>query len=326
MMQPALEVNDLVKRFGDRCAVDQVNLRIQPGELVSLLGPNGAGKSTTINLVAGLLTPDSGSARICGADVVKQGIEARRSLGLVPQELALYDDLSAGENLRFWGKMVGLMGGALVDRVARVLELVGLTDRSKDRVKTFSGGMKRRLNIGVALLGQPALVIMDEPTVGIDPQSRRHILDGVKALPGEMKALDTDGLPTNAAVLYTTHYMEEAAELSDRIIIMDQGKVIAEGTHDQLITLVGEHDRVTLDLDREPAAELLTGWREVAGVSGLSASGTGAQVLCEDGNRALPRLVEAATECGARVNAVAIKAPNLEAVFLHLTGRSLRDE
>jgi ABC-2 type transport system ATP-binding protein len=226
---------------------------------------------------------------------------AKACLGVVPQEIALYPDLSARENLVFWGKMYGLRGQLLNSRVDEVLEVIGLTDRQKDRVGTFSGGMKRRVNIGAALLHHPEVIIMDEPTVGIDPQSRRHILDNVKEL-------NQQGM----TVLYTTHYMEEAAELSDHIAIMDQGEVIAYGTHDELVRLVGEHTRV--DLTTSISGEnLLAAFRGVEGVSQ------------DDSNRVLPDLFEAANGEGARITSVDIQEPNLEAVFLHLTGRALRD-
>jgi ABC-2 type transport system ATP-binding protein len=232
----------------------------------------------------------------------------------VPQEVALYPDLSAHENLVFWGKMYGLRGGALKQRVDEVLGVIGLADRQKDRIERFSGGMKRRVNIGVALLHRPQVVIMDEPTVGIDPQSRRHILDNVVEL-------NRQGM----AVLYTTHYMEEAQELSDHIAIMDYGQIIAFGTHEELIRLVGEQTRIDLTMNVE-AERVLAPWREVEGVSRVSPGVDGlVTVLVDDSNRVLPRLFEAGTGVGARITGVDIQEPNLEAVFLHLTGRALRD-
>jgi len=231
----------------------------------------------------------------------------------VPQELALYEDLSAAENLSFWGKMYGLRGAALKSRVDEVLDVIGLTDRQKDHVGKFSGGMKRRVNIGAALLHKPDVVIMDEPTVGIDPQSRRHILDNVKEL-------NRQGM----TVLYTTHYMEEAAELSDHIAIMDKGKIIAFGTHAELIRLVGEQTRIDLVLNAE-SATVLPGWQSVEGVSQIDATNGTVTVLVDDSNRALPRLFEAASQAGVRITSVDIQEPNLETVFLHLTGRALRD-
>jgi ABC-2 type transport system ATP-binding protein len=237
----------------------------------------------------------------------------KASIGVVPQEIALYEDLSARENLNFWGKMYGLRGAELRSRVDEVVEMIGLGDRQKDRVSKFSGGMKRRVNIGIALLHRPDVIIMDEPTVGIDPQSRRHILDGVLAQ-------NTAG----ATVLYTTHYMEEAQELSQHIAIMDMGKVIAAGTHEELVQIVGEQDRIDLELSAE-AEPLLESWRGVEGVSQVSAGDGSASILVDDSNLVLPRLFETANEASVRIISVEIKEPNLETVFLHLTGRALRD-
>jgi ABC-2 type transport system ATP-binding protein len=309
----AIEVRQLAKRFGDFAAVKGISFQVAPGEVFSLLGPNGAGKSTTISMISGLLAPDSGEAAIMGHSIVRAPEAAKASLGVVPQDIALYPDLSARENLVFWGKMYGLRGAALKARVDEVLDMIGLRERQNGRVGTFSGGMKRRVNIGVALLHRPRVVIMDEPTVGIDPQSRRHILDNVKAL-------NREGM----AVLYTTHYMEEAAELSDHIAIMDQGKLIACGTHAELISMVGELDRIELTVSGE-AAPALAAWAQVDGVRQAASEAGVLALLAEDSNQVLPRLFETASQAGVRILSVTIKEPNLEAVFLHLTGRALRD-
>jgi len=309
----AIEVRDLRKSFGDLKAVQGVSFVAAAGEVLSLLGPNGAGKSTTISMLSGLLAPSSGEACIMGHSILHEPEAAKASLGVVPQDIALYPDLSARENLEFWGKMYGLRGAALRQRVDEVLVIIGLTERQKDRVAKFSGGMKRRVNIGVALLHKPAVVIMDEPTVGIDPQSRRNILDNVKDL-------NHQGM----TVLYTTHYMEEAAELSDHIVIMDAGKVIASGTHAELIRLVGEQTRLELKLS-VPGETVLPAWREVDGVSQASAQNGSVTVLAQDSNLVLPRLFDAAGRLGARITAVEIQEPNLESVFLQLTGKALRD-
>jgi len=309
----AIEVVNLKKSFGELQAVAGVDFAAQKGEILSLLGPNGAGKSTIISMLSGLLIPDGGEASIMGYSVTKEPEAAKASLGVVPQDIALYPDLSALENLVFWGKMYGLRGAALKSRVDEVLEIIGLTGRQKDRVGKYSGGMKRRVNIGAALLHKPDVIIMDEPTVGIDPQSRRHILDNVKAL-------NRQGM----SVLYTTHYMEEAAELSDHIAIMDLGKVIAYGTHDELVRLVGEQTRIDLSLNAESAA-IFDAWRAVQGVSRIDATDGTVTVLVDDSNRVLPRLFEAASEASVRITSVDIQEPNLETVFLHLTGRALRD-
>ena len=309
----AIEVKNLKKSFGDLQAVQDASFDVIQGEVLGLLGPNGAGKSTTISILCGLLAPDGGEAVIMGHSVTKEEELAKSSLGVVPQDIALYLDLSARENLDFWGRMYGLRGKTLKSRVDEVLEIIGLADRQKDYVGKFSGGMKRRVNIGAALLHKPQVVIMDEPTVGIDPQSRRHILDNVKEL-------NQKGM----TVLYTTHYMEEAAELSNHIVIMDKGKVIAHGTHDELVKLVGGQTRIDLTLNME-AGRVLDAWGAVDGVSRIDAQNGGVTVLVDDSNRVLPRLFDTASDKGVRITGVEIQEPNLEMVFLHLTGRALRD-
>jgi ABC-2 type transport system ATP-binding protein len=312
-MKNAIEVKNLYKSFGNLQAVQDTSFSAEEGEVLSLLGPNGAGKSTTISILSGLLAPTQGEAFIMGHSVRNEVEAAKACLGVVPQDIALYPDLSARENLLFWGKMYGLRGSALHQRVDEVLDIIGLTDRQKDRVEKYSGGMKRRVNIGAALLHKPAVIIMDEPTVGIDPQSRRHILDNVKEL-------NRQGM----TVLYTTHYMEEAAELSDHIAIMDQGKVIAYGTHAELIRLVGEQTRIDLSLNVE-SGEIVERWKQVQGVSQAIREDGKVSVLVDDSNRVLPHLFEAASAAGVRITAVDIQEPNLEAVFMHLTGKALRD-
>ena len=258
-MPSILEVHDLVKKYGDFTAVKGISFDIQEGEIFSLLGPNGAGKTTTISVLSTLYAPTSGDALIGGHSVTKDPMAVRQLIGVVPQDLALYDDLTARENLAFWGQMYGLGGKALKTRIDEVLEQIGLTDKANQRVKTYSGGMKRRVNIGVGLLHKPRLLFMDEPTVGIDPQSRRAILDSVKEL-------NQQGM----TVLYTTHYMEEAQELSDRVGIIDHGELIALGTQAELTRQVGESD--TLDPARrrrrsaEAIAALAAAVRDLDGV------------------------------------------------------------
>jgi ABC-2 type transport system ATP-binding protein len=260
-----------------------------------------------------LLQPSGGDARIMGRSITHEPMEVKKCLGVVPQEIALYEDLSARENLAFWGKMYNLRGPALQQRVSEVLEIIGLADRQNGRVKTFSGGMKRRVNIGIALMHRPQVVIMDEPTVGIDPQSRRHILDNVKEL-------NRQGM----TVLYTTHYMEEAQELSDQIAIMDQGQIIACGTHEELVKIVGELDRVDLTLNVS-AKKSLEAWQALGGVRQVTAVDGTLSLLVEDSSQVLPSLFETAARQGVRIIGAAVHEPNLEAVFLHLTGRELRD-
>jgi ABC-2 type transport system ATP-binding protein len=319
--QKAIQIRDLHKNFGDVYAVQGISLEAEAGEILSLLGPNGAGKSTTISMLACLLEPTQGDALVMGHSIRSEPMAVKASIGVVPQEIALYDDLSARENLTFWGKMVGLRGSVLMQRTDEVLEIIGLADRQKGRVGKFSGGMKRRLNIGIALLHRPDVLILDEPTVGIDPQSRRSILDTILQF-------NRQGM----TVLYTTHYMEEAQELSDHIAIMDQGKVIAYGTHQELVQIVGELDRIDLTLSAQ-SEPLLEQWKATEGVHqvSLATSSEGdpqdgqVTLLVDDSNLVLPRLFESAVAVRIRITSVDIKEPNLEAVFLHLTGRALRD-
>jgi ABC-2 type transport system ATP-binding protein len=310
---PAIEVQDLHKAFGETQAVQGVSFTVQPGEIFSLLGPNGAGKTTTISMLCCLLRPNQGDARVLGHSILSDPMGVKSVLGVVPQDIALYEDLTAHENLTFWGKMYGLRGSDLKSRVNEVLDVIGLRERAGQRVGKYSGGMKRRVNIGVALLHRPKVIYMDEPTVGIDPQSRRSILDSVVALKNQ-----------GMTVLYTTHYMEEAQELSDHIGIMDNGKMIACGTHDELVKLVGQQTRIEMTLSAN-AEKVMEAWRGVDGVVHVSAEEERISVLVEDSNLALPRLFETATSLSSRITSVDIREPNLEAVFLHLTGRALRD-
>jgi ABC-2 type transport system ATP-binding protein len=312
-MEKAIDVQNLHKAFGEQKAVQGVNFEVQPGEIFSLLGPNGAGKTTTISMLSCLLRPDEGDAFILGHSIRKDPMGVKSVLGVVPQEIAMYEDMSARENLTFWGKMYGLRGAALKTRVNEVLEVIGLTDRAKEFIKKYSGGMKRRVNIGIALLHKPQVIYMDEPTVGIDPQSRRSILDSVLKLK-----------QAGTTVLYTTHYMEEAQELSDHIAIMDQGKMIASGTHQELVKIVGAMDRIRVTINSE-SSKVLETWKTVKGVTKVSAEDGTLTILAEDSNQVLPRLFESAAARAVRITSVDIQEPNLESVFLHLTGRALRD-
>ncbi len=312
-----VEVKNLVKRYtpAGPNAVDDVSFEIQEGEVFSLLGPNGAGKTTAISVISTLLSPTSGIVVVDGHDVKREPMAVRACIGVTPQDLALYHDLTAEENLRFWGEMRGLNGAELKREIAEKLALMDLTDRAKVRVKTFSGGMKRRLNLAVGLLGNPRLVMLDEPTVAIDPQSRRYILDYVKRMNAE-----------GATVLYTTHYMEEAQELSHRIGIIDHGKLIALGTLEELTQQVGEHETLILKLHQEGGgaalAEALAGCADV-----LQASANNGEVTLNalSAQAALPLALGKAEGLGLSIRTVDIREPNLETVFLHLTGRALRD-
>lgn len=315
MAEPILTTKDLKKKYGDLEAVKGISFNVLRGEIFSLLGPNGAGKTTTISMLSCLLEPTAGEAEINGHKIPKEAMAVKRVIGVVPQEIALYDTLSAKQNLVFWGQMYDMKGKALDNRIAEVLEQIGLKERADDRVETFSGGMKRRLNIGVGLMHKPQLLFMDEPTVGIDPQSRRRILDTVKDLKKQ-----------GMTVLYTTHYMEEAEELSDRVGIIDHGKLIALGTQKELTRLVGSQETLRLHLGEgdssEETAEMLGTLPVVTHAGGVN----GEVVLTvEEAAEALPAIVSKANEANIRIRSIDIEEPNLEAVFLHLTGRALRD-
>jgi ABC-2 type transport system ATP-binding protein len=308
---PVLEAHGLRKRFGDLLAVDDVALTIASGETVGLLGPNGAGKTTTISIMCGLLAADAGEVRVGGQRMHPRATDPRRMLGYVPQDLAVYPDLTARENLRFFGRLQRLDRHLLAARIDEVLDVTGLEERADDRVEDFSGGMKRRLNIGIGLLHEPTLLVLDEPTVGVDPQSRNAILASIEALAG-------GGL----AVLYTTHYMEEAERLCDRIAIMDRGRLVAEGRRRDLVARIAEQDVVRLDVAGDTAAAA----DACAAVDGVgSADAEDGTVVCLVVGAAglLPALLGAVGDTGASVTGVSVREPDLEDVFLHLTCRAL---
>ncbi|MBN2258079.1 MAG: ATP-binding cassette domain-containing protein [Anaerolineaceae bacterium] len=309
----AIQLLGLQKRYGVLTAVQSLDFSVQRGEIFSLLGPNGAGKSTTIAMLSCLLSPTGGDARLMGHSIQSDPRAVKSMIGVVPQEIAMYEDLSGRQNLLFWGRMVGLRGDRLKRRIDETLDLVELTDRQHDCAGHYSGGMQRRLNIAIALLHEPQIVILDEPTVGIDPQSRRKILDGVKELNRR-----------GVTILYTTHYMEEAQELSHRIAILDHGRLIAQGTHAELVKMVGGQSRIRLTLSRKPAG-LLAMWRTLPGVHSVSEENGAASLLVKDSTLVLPTLFESAARANVQVNAMELQEPDLEAVFLHLTGKALRD-
>jgi len=308
----------LVRRFGDRVAVDDVSFRIAPGETYGLLGPNGAGKTTTISMLSGILAADAGTVTLGGQPISTSSSPGKHLLGLVPQNIALFDDLSARENLRFFGGLHGLRGKHLDRRIDATLELVGLADRADDRIDTYSGGMQRRANIAVGLLHEPYLLVLDEPTVGVDPQSRNQILESVERLSAE-------GL----AVLYTTHYMEEAERLCDRVGIIDSGRLVAEGTRRELVARIGQHDRVTLrgegDLQGFALRVAQMPGIVTAEVVDTEAAASVVHLTTDDAGPAIATIVATAAHDGIAITGIEVHEPNLEAVFLHLTGRALRD-
>jgi ABC-2 type transport system ATP-binding protein len=311
--EPVLVCAGLRKSFGAVEAVRGVGFRIAEGETYGLLGPNGAGKTTTISIICGLLEGDAGEVCVAGHRVTTHDVAAKAAIGYVPQELAIYPDLSARENLRFFARLYGLRKGLAGVRIDDVLEVVGLSDRAREPTKNFSGGMQRRLNVAIGLLHRPRLLILDEPTVGVDPQSRNAILDCVERLAG-----------AGMAVLYTTHYMEEAERLCDRIGIVDLGELRAEGTRAELVAIVGEHDRVALEGsgDLQAAARRCVHSPRVRSATVVDG---GIELIVDGARRILPQLLSDAAEAGVAVSSVEVREPDLEAVFLHLTGKALRD-
>jgi ABC-2 type transport system ATP-binding protein len=315
-----VQVENLRKRYGEFSAVDGVSFQIRQGEIFGLLGPNGAGKTTTISMLAGILAPTEGDIRVAGHDVRQASAAIKQTLGVVPQELAIYPKLTGRENLAFFGQLYGLQGAALLERIEAVLELVGLSDRADSLAETYSGGMKRRLNLAAGLMHRPQLLLLDEPTVGVDPQSRNHIFEGVRAL-------NQQGL----TILYTSHYMEEVEALCDRVGIMDRGRLIACDTVPNLIARMGGAviEVSIAGIVSESLAQRLAQIEFVQAVERLdSAAEEGAtrlHALTEHPHRALPGLVAALHAENLSLHALNIKQPNLEDVFLALTGKTLRD-
>jgi ABC-2 type transport system ATP-binding protein len=308
-----IRVEQLRKAYGELVAVDGLSFDVEDGEIFGFLGPNGAGKTTTMSMISGVLRPDGGRVTVNGVDMWRSPEKVKRELGVVPQEISVYEDLSATDNLRFWGSLYGLGGTALRNRVAAALERVGLADRAKDRVKTFSGGMKRRLNLCMGLLHEPRFLLLDEPTVGIDPQARLAILDIVR----EVASAGT-------TVIYTTHSMEEAQQLCDRIAIIDHGRLLASGTLAELTRLAGEAEvlSITGSFTESDISGVLGG---VPGLRLLRASDGTAVAAVEAGGPGLLQVLPSVLGAGLAVEDVSIQQPNLQNVFIALTGRELRD-
>ena len=311
-MDPILEIQNLSKRYGNHVAVDDISFNVPRGSVFGLLGPNGAGKSTAIGCISGLLKPTEGSVRVNGHDVVKDGRAAKQSLGVVPQELSLYEDVSASENLRFWGAAYGMRGSELESRAHDVLAYTGLLDRAEEPVKNYSGGMKRRINFGCAIMHRPKVLLLDEPTVGVDPQSRARLFEMVQ-----------EQVEHGMAVLYTTHYREEAELLCDERAIVDHGKLIADGTLEELRGMVGEKDilRLAGSFAPDKTRAVLSSLPDVQVVVAESES---IRLAVADASRRLPELFEAITATGGEVRETTLSQPSLETLFLKLTGKELR--
>jgi ABC-2 type transport system ATP-binding protein len=306
-----IRAETLTKRFGEKLAVDGISFQVEAGEVYGLLGPNGAGKTTTLSMISGLLAPDLGRITFDGIELASDPLRIKQHLGVVPQEIALYEELTALENVRFWGSLYGLSGKALAEAAERVLAQVELTGRARDAVRTYSGGMKRRLNLALGLVHSPRAVLLDEATAGIDPQARASILELVRGVAA-----------AGAAVIYTTHYLEEAERLCDRIGIVDHGRILAEGTLDELKARLGEEEVVTLwgRLEADVAAAALAG---IPGTRVLSAAA--GKVAFSAGERGAAGLLAEIYRGGLAIDRVAIEPPSLNALFLRLTGRELRD-
>lgn len=308
-----LQVREIKKYFKQIKAVDNISFDINKGEILGLLGPNGAGKSTTISMISTLIKPDSGTILYQDKDIIKKPQAIQKKLGYVPQEIALYPNLNGRENLEFWGRAYGLNGKLLKQRIKEVSEIIGITERLGSKVDNYSGGMKRRLNIGAALLHKPELIIMDEPTVGIDPQSRKHILDTVLAL-------NKEGM----TVIYTSHYMEEVEYLCNTICIMDNGKIIAKGTKEELVGLINDEKQIHIKIDTINET-LLQSIKDIEDVNDVTTREDTILVKVKKSKQVFKRIIDVLSQTSTEIHAVDIKEPNLEAVFLHLTGKALRD-
>jgi ABC-2 type transport system ATP-binding protein len=309
-----IEVEELHKSYRELIAVDGVSFNASAGEIFGLLGPNGAGKTTTIGCISGLLAPTSGGIRVMGHDVVRDGMAAKAVLGVVPQEIALYEDLSAIENLSYWGGAQGMRNPLLRDRIREVLELTGLQDRAREPVKRFSGGMKRRLNFACGIVHSPKVLLLDEPTVGIDPQSRVRLLDLIR---GEAKE--------GACVLYTTHYMEEAETLCDRLAIMDHGKVIAAGSLSELRAMLAERDLLRLNGVFRPLEATAAALEHMERAEILHADDGLLLLSLADGPGRLAAVLATLAAAGAEVRGATLTQPSLESLFIKLTGTELRE-
>ncbi len=308
-----VEINNLVKRYGDNLAVDNVNLAIKEGEIFGLLGPNGAGKTTIINLLTGLTRFGSGEVKIFSHKINGHNGKIKKHIGIVPQDIAIYEDLTAAENVTMFGKLYGLSGNELRERVGQALAFTGLDERAKEFPKKFSGGMKRRLNIACAIVHQPRLIIMDEPTVGIDPQSRKHILNSVLELHEQ-----------GSTVIYTSHYMEEVEQLCSQIAIMDQGRIIAKGTREELKELVSSEEKIDITLTgaNYTLVEKIT---KIPEVKECSLGEDKLTILTAKNSAIIGRVIDIITATGADVLSMEVEKPTLESVFLTLTGKTLRD-
>jgi ABC-2 type transport system ATP-binding protein len=308
-----LEIKKLTKKFGDYIAVDNISLTVKEGEIFGFLGANGAGKSTTINMITSLLRTTKGEIELLGRNIAKHGRFAKTNIGIVPQELAIYEDMTAYENVHFFAGLYGLRGSKLKARAQEALQFVGLEDKQASYPRTFSGGMKRRLNIACAIAHRPKLLIMDEPTVGIDPQSRNYILDSVKKLN-----------KLGCTIIYTSHYMEEVEEICTRIAIIDHGKIIAEGTKQELKSIVTDKKNIWIEVRSAEPFEIGK-LQKIVGVTNVEFEDRLLKISSDAEVNNLNPIIQLLMAENIEIRTVEEQAPSLETVFLTLTGRSLRD-
>lgn len=308
-----IEIKNLTKRFNDKLVLDSVSMEVNKGEIFGLLGPNGAGKSTLINTMVGLLKMDKGEIVVGGSSIAKEPLKVREKIGLVPQEIALFENLNARENLEYWGGLYGLRGALLKKRMDEAIEIAALQEYTKKPVKSFSGGMKRRLNIAAAMMHHPELLIMDEPTVGVDPQSRNHIFEVVKKMNTEF----------NTTIIYTSHYMEEVEILCDNILILDLGKEVAKGSKEELKRMVIS-DKVIKIKAQGKMEKLLFDIRKLPAVKGVELKDDELKVIASE-KVALNELLNKVLADNVSVKNITVEEPTLEEVFLTLTGKKLRD-
>lgn len=309
-----IEVKNVTKRFNDKLVLDNVSYEVKEKEIFGFIGPNGAGKSTLINIMTSLLLPDSGTISICGYDILKDTIKAKECIGYVPQELALMEDLTAYDNLEFFGALYGLQGKVLKERIKEALEVAGLTETKKQKVKKFSGGMKRRLNLAAAIMHHPKVLILDEPTVGVDPQSRNHIFSFVKEI----------GEKWGTTVIYTSHYMEEIEELCNRVFIMDLGKEVAYGEREEIKTSVFPNNKVILEIQEGNVAQTLIELEKTSGID-KAIDVDKNLVLTINSKFKIVDALEILENNNIQIRKISYEEAKLEDVFLSLTGKTLRD-
>lgn len=308
-----IEIKNLVKKYEDTVAVDNINLNIEEGEIYGILGPNGAGKSTTISIICSLLHPTTGEVKVLGEDIKKSSLKVKKQLGLVPQSIALYRDFTAYENVKFFGELYGLRGKKLKESIDNALEFTGLLEMKNKKAKEFSGGMIRRLNIACAIIHDPKVLIMDEPTVGIDAQSRNHIIQSVKNLNKK-----------GVTIVYTTHYMEEAEALCSKIAIIDQGKIIVEGSKEELKDMVS--DKTTLNIGLEDIYKVnIEVLKNIEGVLDIVINEDNLIISSSKEVNNLDKIIKAVSDQGVKITDLGFKEITLETVFLSLTGKKLRD-